>query len=104
KVQVSVGGGVGPVWSADGSQLYYAAGNAIVQARLAISPGLRVVSRDTVFRRAPNNTGGFGEANYDVSPDRSRNGIPTPSPTAYPLVVVPNWRAELRERMAASRH
>jgi eukaryotic-like serine/threonine-protein kinase len=104
KLQVSVGGGGGPVWSADGRRLYYAAGEAIMEARLAAGPGLRVVSRDTAFRNVPNNTGGFGEANYDVSRDGSRIVIVSASSTAYPLVVVPNWRAELRERMAASRH
>jgi serine/threonine-protein kinase len=103
KVQVSVGGGGGPAWSADGSRLYYTAGDAIKQARLATAPGLRVVSRDTAFRRTANSTGGFGEANYDVARDGSRIVIASASTTAYPLVVVPNWRAELRERMAASR-
>ncbi len=103
KLQVSVGGGGGPVWSADGSRLYYAAGQSIMEARLAAGPGLRVVSRDTAFRRVPNNIGGFGEANYDVSRDGSRIVIASASSSTYPLVVVPNWRAELRERMAASR-
>src|SRR2546430_2320122 len=42
KVQVSVGGGQGPVWSADGTRLYYVSGSAIIEARLATSPGLRV--------------------------------------------------------------
>ena len=103
KLQVSVGGGGGPVWSADGTRLYYASGNAIIGARLATNPGLRVVARDTAFTQAPNNLGFFGESNYDVSRDGSRIVIPSASSSAYPLVVVPNWRAELRERMAASR-
>ena len=103
KLQVSVGGGGGPVWSADGGRLYYAAGNAIIEARLATNPGLRVVSRDTAFTQVPNNLGFFGESNYDVSRDGSRIVIPSASSSAYPLVVVPNWRAELRERMAASK-
>jgi serine/threonine-protein kinase len=103
KLQVSVGGGGGPVWSADGSRLYYAAGEAIMEVRLAVGRGLRVVSRDTAFSKIPNNTGGFGEANFDVSRDGSRIVVPSASSSTYPLVVVPNWRAELRERMAASR-
>jgi eukaryotic-like serine/threonine-protein kinase len=103
KLQVSVGGGGGPVWSADGSRLYYAAGEAIMEVRLAAGAGLRVVSRDTAFSKIPNNTGGFGEANFDVSRDGSRIVVPSASSSTYPLVVVPNWRAELRERMAASR-
>jgi Tol biopolymer transport system component len=103
KVQVSVGGGGGPVWSADGTRLYYVSGSVIVEAGLATKPGLRVVSRDTAFTRVPNGVAGFGEANFDVSRDGSRIVIPGARSAAYPLVVVPNWRAELRERMAASR-
>ena len=97
KVQVSVGGAFGSVWSADGTRLYYSTGNAIVEARLATSPGLRVVARDTAFRRVPNNAG------FDISRDGSRLLISVLQSTAYPLAVVPGWRAELRERLAASR-
>jgi serine/threonine-protein kinase len=97
KVQVSVGGAFGAVWSADGTRLYYSTGNAIVEARLATSPGLRVVARDTAFRRVPNNAG------FDISRDGSRLLISVLQSTAYPLAVVPGWRAELRERLAASR-
>jgi serine/threonine-protein kinase len=104
KVQVSVGGGVGPVWSADGTRLYYLSGTAIMQARLATSPGLRVVSRDTAFRNIRNGAAGFLQANYDVSRDGSRIVIPYAATTAYPLVVVPNWLTELRQRVATGRH
>ena len=103
KLQVSVGGGAAPVWSADGSRLYYASGDVIIEARLAGAPRLRVVSRDTAFKAGPNSTGGFGQANYDVARDGSRIVTLSAPSAAHPLVVVPNWRAELRERLAASR-
>jgi len=103
KVQVSVGGGGGPVWSADGSRLYYVSGTAIMEARLATSPGLRVVSRDTAFRNIQNGGSAFAQGNYDVSRDGSRIIIPYVASTAYPLVIVPNWMTELRQRLAASR-
>jgi hypothetical protein len=50
-----------------------------------------------VFRRVPNNNG------FDVSRDGSRLLISALQSTAYPLVVTPGWRAELREKLAASR-
>jgi hypothetical protein len=78
-------------------------GNVIVEAGLATKPGLRVVSRDTAFARVPNGVAGFGEANFDVSRDGSRIVIPSAPSAAYPLVVVPSWRAELHERLAANR-
>ncbi len=103
KAQVSVGGGGAPVWSADGTHLYYISGTAIVEARLATSPGLRVVSRDTAFRNIRNGVGPFYQANYDVSRDGSRVVIPNTESTAYPLVIALNWLIEFRQRMAASR-
>ena len=104
KVQVSVGGGGGPVWSADGTRLYYAAGGGVImEARLSTTSGLRVLSRDTAFTRVPNAIGGFGQPNYDVSHDGSRIVVPSAQSTAYPLVVVPNWRTELRQKLAANR-
>jgi Tol biopolymer transport system component len=103
KLQVSVGGGIGPVWSADGTRLYYVSGTAIMEARLATSPGMRIVSRDTAFRNIRNGGGNFAEGSYDVSRDGSRIVIPYAASTAYPLVIVPNWLTELRQRLAASR-
>ena len=102
KVQVSVGGGYGAVWSADGSRLYYSSGTVVVEARTATTPGFRVLSRDTAFTRVPNTFSG-GNESYDITRDGSRLVIPSTPTAAYPLVVVPNWRTELRERLAANR-
>jgi serine/threonine-protein kinase len=101
KVQVSVGGGSGPVWSADGTKLYYGSPTAVIEAKLATTQGLRVVSRDTAFAGLSNTVA--NTANYDVSRDGSHLVIPKGGAVAYPLVVVPNWRTELRERLAGSR-
>jgi Tol biopolymer transport system component len=100
-VQVSVGGGGAPVWSADGTVLYYSSGNAIIAAKLATGAGLRVVSRDTAFANV--NLANPGFANYDVVKDGSRMIIPVVPTVGYQLVVTPNWRTELRERVDASR-
>jgi eukaryotic-like serine/threonine-protein kinase len=103
KVQVSVGGALGSVWSSDGTRLYYwtggtgGTGGAVVEARLTTTPGLRVVARDSVFRRVPNSVG------FDISRDGSRLLLTALQSTAYPLVVTPGWRTELREKLAASR-
>jgi tRNA A-37 threonylcarbamoyl transferase component Bud32 len=102
KVQVSVGGGYGPVWSADGSRLYYSTGSMVVETKVSTAAGFRVISRDTAFRGVPN-TFVSGEASYDLTRDGSHIVIPSTPSAAYPLVVVPNWRTELRERLAANR-
>ncbi len=103
KLQVSVGGAGGTQWSADGRSLYYASGDAIVQARLAPGAVPRVLSRDTVFARVPNAAAQYGEANYSVTSDGSRIVTAIPESGGYQLVVAPNWITEFRERMAASR-
>ena len=104
KVQVSVGGGDEPVWSADGTRLYYRSGNAIVEARMATTPVVRVVSRDTAFAPIPSGGLLFGQANFDVSRDGSRIVIPVSQSETYQLVVVPNWLTEFRQRMATDRN
>jgi serine/threonine-protein kinase len=103
KVQVSVGGGQGPVWSADGTRLYYVSGSAVIEAKLATSPGFRVISRHTAFSNVVNGITGFGQANFDITRDGSRIVIPSTESANYPLVVVPNWRTELHQRLAAGR-
>ncbi len=103
KIQVSVGGGDAPVWSADGTRLYYYSGLVIVEARLATTPAMRVVSRDTAFTQIRGGDGSYGQANYDVTRDGSRIVIPVSETSTYSLVVVPNWLTEFRERMGAGR-
>ena len=97
KVQVSVAGGNEAAWGADATRLYYATGDAIIEVRLATTPTLRVVSRDTAFRRVPNYVG------FDVSRDGRRLLLSALRSSAQGLVVVPGWRAELREKLASAR-
>jgi hypothetical protein len=61
------------------------------------------VARDTVFRRVPGAASSFAMANYDVSRDGTRLVVPSAQSAGFPLVVVPNWRQELRERLGATR-
>jgi hypothetical protein len=51
----------------------------------------------------PNGLANFGQANFDVSRDGSRIVIPSAESAAYPLVVVPNWLTEFRQRLGASK-
>jgi hypothetical protein len=103
KIQVSLGEASGPVWSADGTALYYVAGGSILRARFAPGPRLRVVSRDTAFRDVKDAYAIYGEANFDLTRDGSRIVTPIAESGGYRLVVVPNWITEFRERMASSR-
>jgi hypothetical protein len=103
RVQISAGGGGWPSWNADGSTIYYRSGDRIMSAKLSLTPTLRVLSRDTVVKnvsrlvRAETLVG-----NYDVARD-GRFLAPVTSKEDYQLIVVPNWRAELEQRLAANR-
>ena len=66
-------------------------------------PGLRVVSRDTAFRQITNAPEVSARRISTSARDGSRIVIPSSESTAYPLVVVPNWLTEFRQRLAASR-
>lgn len=100
RVQVSVGGGTEPVWSRDGRRLFYRGEAQLVAATIAAGATFRVVARDTLF------TDSFvyaanPHANYDVTPDGT-GFIFLKSESEGELVVVANWRAELRRRMASA--
>jgi hypothetical protein len=58
-----------------------------------------VASRDTLIRHLPSS---FGRSRLvGIMPDGSRFLALVSDPSAYQLVIVPDWRAELRVRMAA---
>ncbi|MEP7324598.1 MAG: protein kinase [Gemmatimonadota bacterium] len=72
QVQVSVGGGIEPVWNRNGRELFYRAGPGagpdLTAAALAFTPTVRVTGRTTLFSVAGMATGA-PHVNYDVSPD-----------------------------------
>ena len=102
RIQVSVSGGSDPVWSADGARLYYRAGDALIVARVALSPSFRLISRDTLLAKVSAITGAFSSG-YDVSRDGSRVLAIEPQANDFQLVVSPNWITEFRRRVAESR-
>ena len=68
EVQVSVEGGVQPVWGPDGRELFYIERGVFMSARLAGGQRLAVLRRDSLYFRADFLTGRqFGD--YDVFPD-----------------------------------
>ena len=98
KLQVSAGGGAHPVWSADGTRLYYKAGKALIAARLEREPTLRIVSRDTIFSAAAELPD-----NFDVVGNGARFAAPFRASSALQLEIAINWLAEFRARMGTSK-
>ncbi len=95
RVQISTGGGVKPRWAPDGKTLYYWQGRNLVATTLARTPQLRPLSTTTLFA-------GNYEQDFDVSPDGSRFLMIESAATGLEMIVIPNWRTELR-RLTAQR-
>ena len=96
-VQVSVDGGVEPVWSRDGRRLFYRRGLDVIAANVAADSQFRVASRRTLF------SGSFfgiamSHPSYDVSPD-GREFVVLRTDESGQLTVVLNWLTELRQRI-----
>jgi serine/threonine-protein kinase len=99
RVQVSVDGGGPPVWSRDGREIFYregarrginlSVGGRMIAAAVAFDPEPRVVSRTALFS-------GQYLPDYDVSADGKRFLMVESQASGVSLVVIPNWRTELR--------
>jgi Tol biopolymer transport system component len=101
KVQISTGGGGEPAWSSDGTRVFYNSGRLIMSAKLSMSPNARVIARDTVITSTSALVGGGIGTGYSVAKDGRFLGLGLKK-ADYQLVVVPNWRAELAQRLAGS--
>ncbi|MGQ0538156.1 MAG: TolB family protein, partial [Gemmatimonadaceae bacterium] len=95
RVQISVNGGRRPVWAADGKQVFYWEGSRLLAATLSFDPDPRTTSRTPLFQ-------GRYEDEYDVTPDGKRFLMIESETSGLSLVVVPNWRTELRRLTAGS--
>jgi len=92
RVQVSVNGGVQPVWSKNGSTLFYRGGGAIRSAEIASAP-LRIVRRDSLFADSYSSSTGQGETTWDVFPSGQEFLLIRPEPTLSNSVsVILNWQ------------
>ena len=99
--KVSVDGGICPVWSPDGRELFYCVGNALVAARVSTTGGFTVQDRTVLFEGY---CGGWPyHAGYDVAPDGQRfitGGRVEVQVQDVRFVVVLNWFAEMLEMVA----
>ena len=94
RIQISQGGGVEPVWSADGQRIYYRNGRQMRVATLTMSPSPTVTVRDSLFDDRYASDGLHPD--YDVTKD---GGFVLLEPvTKVGIVVVANWASELAAR------
>ena len=105
---VSIGGGIGPVWSADGAELYYRRGSEVMAVDVNTSSGTIDISTPREFLPdtyiSVQDTPG-GNREYHVLPDERllmlRANTPTDESAAPTdqLILVLNWHSELLERV-----
>jgi serine/threonine-protein kinase len=109
RTRISTDGGLGPMWSGDGRELFYtrpAAPNSGRQQMVAVdvdtADGFRAGRPRALFESDFAQTGPF--RNYDVTPDGRRFIVARTAPESLPppvtqMHVVLNWTAELERRV-----
>jgi eukaryotic-like serine/threonine-protein kinase len=100
KIQVSLSGGIRPVWRRDGRELFYiAADNAIMSVPVIIrGSSLEVGVARPLFRPIPGISRYPGYP-YDVSLDGSKFiiALGTPPETTAPITLVENWLSDFKK-------
>jgi serine/threonine-protein kinase len=98
---VSSGGGIEPLWSADGRELFYRSGDAMLSVAVQTAPTFSVGSPQLLFERPVLKDGIYGTLSYDITADgreflmieRRLDLVPNR------LNVILNWDEELRRRV-----
>ena len=95
--QVSTGGGLQPLWSRDGRELFYRSGDALLAVSIETDPTFIAGNAEVVFERQYANP--QGGRTYDISPDGERflmiKQVESAS-EASQIIVVQNWFEELK--------
>ena len=100
KWKVSTQGGFHPVWSPDGSELFYVSGNAMMVAPITTNPTFQHGNSEVVFEGPYDLAGGL--RTFDLSPEGTRFLLRKPADAQtddfvapLDLVLVQNWFEEL---------
>jgi serine/threonine-protein kinase len=103
RVTLSLDGGTGPVWSRDGRELFYRAGDDLMSVSISMAPTLVVGERRRLLDLSAFDPGYFHE--FDVSADGQRFLLIRTEPASRPLRldITLNWFAELAAKMRGSR-
>jgi hypothetical protein len=68
RIPVSIDGGLSPIWSADGSELYFRQGSKVMAANITLGPEIDVSTPVELFD-GPYTVDLSGHQRYDVAPD-----------------------------------
>ena len=68
RIAVSINGGLSPIWSSDGDELYFRQGGKVMAARVSVAPEIEA-SRPELLFDGPYTVDLSGHQRYDVAPD-----------------------------------
>jgi eukaryotic-like serine/threonine-protein kinase len=92
-VAVSTKGGLSPIWSADGHELFFRLGSKMLVARMTSTQPLGFSSPVELFD-GPYTLDLMGHQREDVAPD-GRRFLMVENSDDFPIVIVQNWPLEL---------
>jgi Tol biopolymer transport system component len=94
KWRISTAGGLLPLWSKDGRELFYAVGSTLMRVSVEVTDGTLAAAAPEALFTGPYDT---AYANYDVTPDASQFIMieVDPDARATQIHVVQNWLEEL---------
>ena len=95
---VSIGGGVAPVWSPNGSELFYRRGDQVMSVPVQTDPVFSAATPQRLFAGRFDLDGALDTPNYDISPDGERFVMVNRGQYAIAsqLHVIVNWFEELK--------
>ena len=97
------GGGAMPIWSKDGSQLFYRHGDLMMAVAVMLEPELDVSTPQALFELAIDaKTIGWATPYYDVAADGRFLAVSDRSTTEFKLIT--NWFEELKQRVPTGRY
>ncbi|MEJ2207200.1 MAG: protein kinase [Gemmatimonadota bacterium] len=97
--QISISGGREPVWSSDGTELFYRGSTHFVSVRVSGQDRIQVGARQELFAAQPFREG-TGHPAYDVHPDGQRFVMLLEGPARNrPAVLVRNWSAAVARQL-----
>jgi len=97
KIAISIDGGLSPIWSADGTELFFRNGGKLMAATITREPEMEFAPPVELFE-GPYTLDLMGHQRWDVSPDGERF-LMVENSDDFRIVIVQNWFEEL-ERLA----
>ena len=100
--RVSRAGGEEPIWSPNGTEIYYRQGSRVMAATVATTPAFVATQQRELFSGPYLRSSGFRSHTYDIAPDGERFLMIRESENDTlegEIIVVLNWFEELKERV-----